>query len=44
VAARHFYERLGGMNTAYVAEDAPDGTTVNAVRYSWQDVSLLMQN
>jgi GNAT superfamily N-acetyltransferase len=44
VAARHFYERLGGVNTAYVAEDAPDGTIVNAVRYSWQDVSLLTRN
>jgi GNAT superfamily N-acetyltransferase len=44
MAARHFYERLGGMNTAFVAEDAPDGTTVNAVRYSWPDVSLLTQD
>ena len=44
VAARHFYERLGGMNTAYVAEEAPDGTTVNAVRYSWQDVSSLIRD
>jgi GNAT superfamily N-acetyltransferase len=41
-AARHFYERLGGMNTAFVAEDAPDGTTINAVRYSWRDVTSLV--
>jgi GNAT superfamily N-acetyltransferase len=44
VAARRFYERLGGINTACVAEEAPDGTTVNAVRYSWQDVTLLTRN
>ena len=44
VAARHFYERLGGINTAYVAEEAPDGSTVDAVRYSWQDVSSLIHN
>jgi GNAT superfamily N-acetyltransferase len=41
VAARQFYERLGGVNTAFQAEDAPDGMSVNAVRYSWQDVSVL---
>jgi GNAT superfamily N-acetyltransferase len=43
-AARLFYERLGGVNTACVAEEAPDGTLVNAIRYCWQDVSSLIRN
>ena len=41
VAAQRFYERLGGINTACQAEEAPDGSRVNAVRYCWRDVSSL---
>jgi GNAT superfamily N-acetyltransferase len=40
--ARRFYERLGGQNTALVNEPAPDGAQLNAVRYSWSDVSALI--
>jgi GNAT superfamily N-acetyltransferase len=39
--ARRFYERLGGKNTALVTEPAPDGSQLNAVRYSWSDLSSL---
>jgi GNAT superfamily N-acetyltransferase len=39
--ARRFYETLGGVCTACVAELAPDGAQVNALRYSWRDLSLL---
>ena len=41
VPARRFYERLGGINTVYQAEEAPDGARIIAVRYCWRDVSLL---
>jgi GNAT superfamily N-acetyltransferase len=43
LAARSFYERLGGVVTEQVAEIAPDGAMVNAVRYSWSDLSSLSQ-
>jgi GNAT superfamily N-acetyltransferase len=39
--ARRFYEAVGGVCTASVAELAPDGAQVNALRYAWQDLSLL---
>jgi GNAT superfamily N-acetyltransferase len=39
--ARHFYERLGGEITACVAEVAPDGSWLNAIRYCWSDLSQL---
>jgi GNAT superfamily N-acetyltransferase len=41
LAARRFYERLGGALTLRQAEVAPDGTQVNAVRYCWSDLSGL---
>jgi GNAT superfamily N-acetyltransferase len=41
VAARRFYERLGGINTACQTEEALDGSKVKAVRYYWRDVSSL---
>ena len=41
LAARRFYERLGGINTLRHAELAPDGTEVNAVRYCWSELSGL---
>src|ERR1700733_12606208 len=41
LAARRFYERLGGINTLCHAEPALDGTEVNAVRYCWSDLSGL---
>jgi GNAT superfamily N-acetyltransferase len=39
--ARSFYEAMGGVCTACVAELAPDGARVNALRYAWQDLPLL---
>jgi GNAT superfamily N-acetyltransferase len=39
--ARSFYEAMGGVRTACVTELAPDGAQVNALRYAWQDLSLL---
>jgi ribosomal protein S18 acetylase RimI-like enzyme len=39
--ARRFYERLGGEITACVAEEAPDGSLLNAMRYCWSDLSGL---
>ena len=39
LAARRFYERLGGAVTLCHAELAPDGTQVNAVRYCWSELS-----
>jgi GNAT superfamily N-acetyltransferase len=42
VAARRFYERLGGLVTASHAEAAPDGARVNAIRYGWRDVAGLV--
>lgn len=41
LAARRFYERLGGMITERHAELALDGTEVNAVRYCWSELSGL---
>jgi GNAT superfamily N-acetyltransferase len=41
LAARRFYERLGGAVTLRHAELAPDGTQVNAVRYCWSELSGL---
>jgi GNAT superfamily N-acetyltransferase len=41
LAARRFYERLGGANTLCHAELALDGTQVNAVRYCWSELSGL---
>jgi len=38
LAARRFYEQLGGEVTEQVAEQAPDGTELNAVRYCWSDL------
>ncbi len=41
LAARRFYERLGGVINERHAEPALDGTKVNAVRYGWSDLSGL---
>ena len=41
LAARRFYERLGGIDTLRHAELALDGTQVNAVRYCWSELSGL---
>jgi GNAT superfamily N-acetyltransferase len=41
LAARRFYERLGGVINERNAELALDGTQVNAVRYGWSDLSGL---
>jgi ribosomal protein S18 acetylase RimI-like enzyme len=41
--ARRFYERLGGLVTASLAEPAPDGSRVNVLRYSWQELTFLAQ-
>jgi len=41
LAARRFYERLGGAMTDLHAELALDGTQVNAVRYCWSELSGL---
>jgi GNAT superfamily N-acetyltransferase len=41
LAARRFYEHLGGINTLRQAELALDGTEVNAVRYCWSELSEL---
>ena len=38
--ARGFYERLGGVITEVVAEAAPDGSRVNALRYAWRELSF----
>lgn len=39
--ARGFYERLGGVVTDCVAEAAPDGSRVIALRYGWRELSFL---
>jgi GNAT superfamily N-acetyltransferase len=44
LAARRFYERLGGIVTEHQAEVAPDGTQVNAVRYCWSELSGLAEH
>ncbi len=41
LAARRFYERLGGVITMRHAEPALDGTQVNAVRYCWSELASL---
>jgi GNAT superfamily N-acetyltransferase len=41
LAARRFYERLGGVATACEEEPALDGTRVNVVRYFWNQLSDL---
>jgi GNAT superfamily N-acetyltransferase len=41
LAARRFYERLGGVVTEQHNEPAPDGSQVNAVRYCWSELSGL---
>lgn len=41
LAARRFYERLGGEVTERLAEAAPDGTQMNVVRYCWSELSGL---
>jgi len=41
LAARRFYERLGGVITLRCAKPAPDGTEVNEVRYCWSELSGL---
>jgi GNAT superfamily N-acetyltransferase len=38
LAARRFYERLGGALTERHAELAPDGTEVNVIRYCWSEL------
>jgi ribosomal protein S18 acetylase RimI-like enzyme len=42
--ARGFYERLGGVIADCVAEAAPDGSRVNALRYVWRELSFLAQH
>jgi ribosomal protein S18 acetylase RimI-like enzyme len=44
IQARGFYERLGGVITDCVAEAAPDGSRVNALRYGWRELSFLAQH
>jgi ribosomal protein S18 acetylase RimI-like enzyme len=44
IPARGFYERLGGVITDCVAESAPDGSRVNALRYGWRELSSLAQH
>jgi GNAT superfamily N-acetyltransferase len=41
LAARRFYERLGGEITLREAKPAPDGGEVNEVRYCWSELSGL---
>jgi ribosomal protein S18 acetylase RimI-like enzyme len=43
VQARGFYERLGGIVSDCVCEAAPDGSRVNALRYGWRELSLLVK-
>lgn len=38
VAARRFYEHLGGVMTEQRAKAAPDGSQIQAVRYVWEDL------
>jgi len=42
VAARRFYEHLGGIVTASRFHTAPDGSEAQAVRYCWKDLARLM--
>jgi ribosomal protein S18 acetylase RimI-like enzyme len=44
IQARGFYERLGGVITDRVAETAPDGSRVNALRYGWRELSCLARH
>lgn len=41
--ARRFYERLGGVNTGRDVWNAPDGQSIPELRYSWEDLDLLLQ-
>jgi GNAT superfamily N-acetyltransferase len=41
LAARRFYDRLGGVVTECTEEPALDGTRQNVVRYFWADLSQL---
>jgi GNAT superfamily N-acetyltransferase len=41
LAARRFYEHLGGVNTLCHAELAPDGSELNVIRYCWSELSGL---
>jgi GNAT superfamily N-acetyltransferase len=41
IAARRFYEHLGGIASGCEEEPALDGTRVNAVRYFWPELSGL---
>jgi GNAT superfamily N-acetyltransferase len=41
--ARRFYERLGGSPADSIAELAPGGGRVNAVRYAWRQIASLAQ-
>ena len=43
LAARGFYERLGGLITLRQPKPAPDGSEVNEVRYCWSDLSGLAE-
>lgn len=38
VAARRFYEHLGGVITEHRTEPAPDGSQIQAIRYGWEDM------
>jgi ribosomal protein S18 acetylase RimI-like enzyme len=41
VAARRFYDRLGGEVVDHHTELAPDGTRIDAVRYGWRTLAGL---
>jgi ribosomal protein S18 acetylase RimI-like enzyme len=41
VAARRFYERLGGVVTTSRLHSAPDGSQAPAIRYVWRDLVRL---
>jgi ribosomal protein S18 acetylase RimI-like enzyme len=40
--ARKVYERLGGVNTETTLHHNKDGTTANACRYVWEEVSIFL--
>jgi len=41
LAARRFYEQLGGVVTASRLHTAPDGSQADAIRYCWKDLTGL---
>jgi len=41
VAARQFYEHLGGVITEHRATSAPDGSQIPAICYGWEDLGGL---